>query len=39
MLVMHVIFRDISTSRCGCLSTELGCPSPYFTLLRWTMAS
>jgi hypothetical protein len=23
MLVMHVIFQDISTSRCGCLSTEL----------------
>jgi hypothetical protein len=23
VLVMHVIFQDISTSRCGCLSTEL----------------
>jgi hypothetical protein len=23
LLVMHVIFQDISTSRCGCLSTEL----------------
>jgi len=23
LLVMHVIFQDISTSRCGCPSTEL----------------
>jgi hypothetical protein len=31
MLVMPVIFRDISTSRCGCPSTELEalrCPCP-----------
>jgi len=29
---MPVIFRDISTSRCGCLSTQFVGPEPVFNL-------